>query len=435
VRRDRWQWRLRDAAGQLAVFGAVIIVVFAPYTQSAEVSETGLVLARETTKANQYFAHFGLFVTVAVIFLAVRYFEVLRGRGGDPGRNPVLALVAGRWEVAAMATFALGLSAFTWRWGLTTIALSALLLVLFANLLWLEVRARDPNRPRIFATGLFAAAIGIAGGVDVIQVEYDIVRMNTVFKFSLQAWQLYALASAYALWYSAAALMAVEDWQVRVRPGRGLALSAASLALAILVAGSALYLWSGTRARLQARFEGAPTQTLDGLAYLPYGYFGEDKGTQDPADDVFILLRDDEPLIRWLRENVEGTPVIAEAAGPLYHWTSRISWNTGLPAVVGWDWHEVAYRTEYEHLVQQRRMHTSIFYTDPSQEYARDYLRKYNVSYVVVGATERVFSTPQGLQKFELMPELEAVFRSGDLAIYRVDRDALGPATLFSRLP
>jgi uncharacterized membrane protein len=212
-----------------------------------------------------------------------------------------------------------------------------------------------------------------------------------------------------------------------------LATAAMSVSLAILFTGSVLYLWSGTRARMQSRFEASPSGTLDGLAYLPYGYFGEDGGNQDPTDDVLILLGEDEPLIRWLRDNVEGTPVIAEAAGPLYHWTSRISWNTGLPTVIGWDWHEVAYRTDYEHLVQRRRSESVQFYRDPSVTLARDYLRKYDISYVVLGTTEYALGTPEGVAKFATMPELSEVFRSGEYAIYEVDKSALGPATLFAR--
>jgi YYY domain-containing protein len=425
--------RTWEGVGHAAVALAVLLVLFAPYTQHNEVVETGLVRARETTKANQYFAHFGLFVVIAVTFLAVRYHEVMSSRGGEPGRNPLLALVAGRWEVLSLATFCLGLAAFTWRWGLTTIALSATLLLFLLNLLWIELRSPARNPARLFATGLFAAAVGIAGGVDVVQVEYDIVRMNTVFKFSLQAWQLYALASAYALWYVATALCEFRDLDIRVLPGRRLATAAAALAIGILLLGSVLYLWSGTRARVLARFEGSPSGTLDGLAYLPYGYFHEDGGNQDPADDRLLLLRDDEPLIRWLRENVEGTPVIAEAAGPLYHWTSRMSWNTGLPTVVGWDWHEVAYRTDYEHLVQLRRFETVRFYRDPSVAFARDYLRKYGVAYVVVGTTEHALGSPEGIAKFAAMPELSPVFVSGENVIYEVDQEALGLATLFAR--
>ncbi len=159
---------------------------------------------------------------------------------------------------------------------------------------------------------------------------------------------------------------------------------------------------------------------MNGLAYLEVGTFSEDKGTPDPTDDRVLVFNEDLPLIEWLRENVEGSPVIVEAAGPLYHWASRISWNTGLPAVIGWDWHQVQQRQAYDYLVQSRRAETARFYTDVSPSLATQYLRKYNVRYVVVGTTEFTFGTEAGLAKFDYMPELVAVYRSGRYVIYEV---------------
>ncbi len=416
----RWQRRWWDAVGQLTLFGACALLLFSPYTQHTEVFESGIVRARETTAVNQYFTHFGLFVVVGLIFLGVRYREELRARSGDPRGNPFLSMVAGPWEVLSLCTFAAGLAAFSWQWGLTTAALSALVLLLLLNLLWLEFRAQTHDVPRLIATAMFTAAVGIAGGVDIVQAKYDIVRMNTVFKFSLEAWQLYALASAYALWYVAETLWAIEGFTLRVRSGRRLAAIAFAVVIGGLLFGSSIYLWSGTRTRQEAAFAGAPSGTLNGLAYLRVAQYPEDKGTELPADDRVISLADDEPLIRWLRRNVEGSPVIVEAVGPLYHWTGRISWNTGLPAVIGWDWHEVAYRTDYEPLIQERRRDTTRFWVDPSADWAAGYLQKYNVKYVVLGTEERVYGTPDGLAKFERMPELREVFRSGDYAIYEV---------------
>jgi uncharacterized membrane protein len=112
--------------------------------------------------------------------------------------------------------------------------------------------------------------------------------------------------------------------------------------------------------------------------------------------------------------------VIAEAIGPLYHWTGRISVNTGLPAVIGWDWHEIAYRMDYTNLVQQRRSDTTRFYSDDCTDFARRYLEKYNVRYVIVGTEERIYGTPAALAKFASMPELHEVFRSGANVIYEV---------------
>ncbi len=437
----RWQQRWWDGVGQLALVAGVLTVVFSPYTRHFEVFQSGIMKAPETTKPNQYAAHFGVFLAFTAAFLVLRYREELQRRGGKPGRNIVLASVCGRSELAALAVFLLGLTTLTWRIGwwwidsrpatptdlgvpraqLTVVALSAVMLVYLVNLAWLEFRARDRDPARLVATAMLAAAVGIAGGVDVVTVKNDIVRMNTVFKFSLQAWQLYALGSAYAGWYIASALWQAEGWRPRPLPGRRAAAFGFAVMAALLLAGGAVYLVSGTKARQDARFAETPA-TLDGWAYLVKARYYEDRGTPDGADDRWLDLKDDVGIFTWLRENVEGSPTIAEAVGPLYHWTGRVSVNTGLPAVIGWDWHEIAYRMDYAGLIQERRGDTVRFFADPDPVFAATYLREYNVHYVIVGGEERVFGTPAGLAKFATMPQLTPVYHEGENWIYEVRR-------------
>jgi uncharacterized membrane protein len=248
--------------------------------------------------------------------------------------------------------------------------------------------------------------------------------MNTVFKFGLQAWQLFALASAYGGWYAGRALWKADGWRVAPLPGKRLATYGATMVAALLLFGAGIFLVSGTAARQERRFASTPP-TLNGLVYLPHGVYVEDLGDDNTANDVPIKLEDDWPLIDWLRENVQGSPVIVEAVGPLYHWTGRISENTGLPAVIGWDWHQIQQRTDYAGLVQERRSDTERFWKDPTIAGANNYLRKYNVSYVVVGTEERAYATPAALAKLDIMPALTQVFSVGEYRIYRVDQGKL----------
>jgi uncharacterized membrane protein len=237
-------------------------------------------------------------------------------------------------------------------------------------------------------------------------------------------WQLFALASAYGGWYVFKELWLVAGISTAPKPGRSLVAWPATALVATFAFAGVLYLVEGTPARQNARFA-STGPTLNGLVYLDKARYVEDLGTPNQADDRLILLRDDKPLISWLRDNVNGSPIIVEAVGPLYHWTGRISENTGLPAVIGWDWHQIQQRTDYTNLVQERRMNTEAFYRDPSADAANAYLRRYDVSYVIVGSEEMAHATPEALSKLEQMDTLTEVFRTGDFRIYRVDKAKL----------
>ena len=414
VKAQRW-W---DAVGHLALAGGIAVVAFAPYTAHFETFDPGIRRAVATTKAHQFFVHFGVFVSFAVAFIAVRYREELQARNFDHGHNPLFAVVNGWMELASLAIFLAGVIAATWPFGLTTIALGVVFELFLCNLLWLELRRPEPNLARTLATALYALGFAIAVGVDIVTLKNDIERMNTVFKFSLQAWQLFALASGFAAWYVGGALWQARGWRPRPRPGRAVAAFATAAVLGALVLGASVFLVSGTAARQDARFNNSGP-TLNGFAFLDGAVFVESTDN-NPAADHPIRLEDDKPLIDWLRDNVEGSPVIVEAVGPLYRWTGRISEYTGLPAVIGWDWHQVQQRTDYANLVQKRRFDTEQFYKTPDEQFASDYLARYNVRYVVVGTEEIYHGTPDGIAKFDRMPQLEEVFRNGDYRIYRV---------------
>jgi YYY domain-containing protein len=414
----RWQQKWWDGVGHLALAGLVAVVAFAPYTAHFETFDPGIKRAVATTKVHQFFVHFGVFIAFAVAFLAVRYREELESRRFDHGHNPFLAMVNGWMELGSLLIFLTGLVAATWPFGLTTIALGAVFEAFLLNLLWCEIRREDPDIARALGTSLFVLAFGVAVGVDLITLNNDIERMNTVFKFSLQAWQLFALASGYAAWYAGSALWAWHGWRPNPRKGRQLAAWSAALVIGGLMFGASLYLISGTRARQAARFNDSGP-TLDGFAFLDGAVFVESVDN-NPSADYPIHLEDDKPLIDWLRNNVQGSPVISEAVGPLYRWTGRMSEYTGLPAVIGWDWHQIQQRTDYQDLIQKRRFDTEQFYKVPDQTFATEYIEKYNVSYVIVGTEEIYHGTPEGIAKFAKMPQLEKVFESGQYAIYRV---------------
>ncbi|MEA1976841.1 MAG: DUF2298 domain-containing protein [Chloroflexota bacterium] len=210
--------------------------------------------------------------------------------------------------------------------------------------------------------------------VEVVVLKGDIGRMNTVFKFYLQVWELFSLAAAAALAWTYASL---PKWN---RVWRWIWLTATVL----LLFSAALYPLTGSLAKVRDRMTITAPRTLDGMLYMDYAYRFE-LGEKLP-------LGEDYQAIRWLQENVEGSPVIVEANIPEYRWGSRYSIYTGLPGVLGWRWHQTQQRVAAENTdVDERLFQITKFYLTQSIAEANDFLDEYNVKYVIVGGLERAY--------------------------------------------
>ena len=126
--------------------------------------------------------------------------------------------------------------------------------------------------------------------------------------------------------------------------------------------------------------------------------------------------------IRWINTNVRGLPVILEASIDVYRWGARVSSNTGLPTVLGWDWHEKQQRWPYRSHIDMRRQDVFDAYASQSIESFERIARKYDVQYVYVGALERAYYPSEGIIKFSHMAgkQLDLVFSNRDVQLYKV---------------
>jgi uncharacterized membrane protein len=155
--------------------------------------------------------------------------------------------------------------------------------------------------------------------------------------------------------------------------------------------------------------------TLDGMAYMPYASYGE--------KDVTFSLSEDYRAIQWMQRNVQGSPVIVEANTPEYRWGTRYTIYTGLPGVVGWNWHQRQQRAVTpDTWVFDRVDAVGEFYNTGIRSQVEDFLRRFHVKYIIVGQLERALYTPGGLQKFtdwngSLWHE---VYHDGQTVIYEV---------------
>jgi uncharacterized membrane protein len=146
--------------------------------------------------------------------------------------------------------------------------------------------------------------------------------------------------------------------------------------------------------------------------------------------DSFLPLAYDYEAIRWMQDNVAGSPVIAEAQSfDLYRMSSRYAWFTGLPDVVGWDYHtrqhNAAIPTQF---VTDRGNEIIAFYDTLDIQAALQFIRRYGVRYVIVGPMEQAYYGPSGgLGKFDAMVSqglLSVVHRNPGVTIYAVSATA-----------
>src|SRR5207244_3859260 len=114
----------------------------------------------------------------------------------------------------------------------------------------------------------------------------------------------------------------------------------------------------------------------------------------------------DKQAIEWLQDNASGSPVIAEANTypTLYGWGNRYAMFTGLPTIVGWDWHERQQRAVVSGGVATKRIQDvkQLYDTTDTKE-ALSILHRYNVRYLIVGQLERAYYRADGIAKFERM--------------------------------
>lgn len=289
--------------------------------------------------------------------------------------------------------------------------------VVLAAVLAVEKR-REPLRA--FAFLLVALGFGLSLAVEFVVLAGDVGRMNTVFKFYYQVWVMFALASAALL---PTVLRARRSWSLPARRAWTGGFGALCLlALAFPV--------TGTPAKIADKLDREQRPTLDGLAFL------ESPAARCRVLDQDVDLRPDGLAIRWLQDHVTGSPVLLEmnTGKLLYSWGSRFSIHTGLPSVVGWDWHQRQQQAGLEKSkVPERIADVLTIYSTPDPEVARPLLEKYGVSLIVVGALERIYGTPEGLEKFSTMAGIESIYARDGVTIYRVLAAPAHPPVLAAR--
>ena len=395
----RLKMLLRPVGYVLGVLMPGSLLLYAPFYASFSRSGMGLGLVDSaTTRLADFLTFFGFFGFVILSFLSFQAW--LLRKNSHPW-----------WAGLCLILAAIDLHIVAWNGWQVNYAtlLFAISLLLFGSYLYAkQVRWQSaPLEEDTYIWLCLGYACLIIAGCEIVYVRDFLQggewkRMNTIFKFYIPVWFLLSFVATYYLsrFHADAAR---QKCLVRPSPRRYVRrLWFVGFSLLFLM--SAVFPVMGPYARrhqdVYQRTWLPPT--LNGLAYL---------NATNP---------DEYQAIRWLNENIAGTPVILEAVGSDYQYEyARISANTGLPTVLGWGSH--AEQREHWGQSQPRVLDMKDIYTSQAIEYVLLLLKRYNVAYIYIGAIERRDFPEAGLKKFQEYPKyFEQVFQTGQTLIYRV---------------
>jgi YYY domain-containing protein len=325
-----------------------------------------------------------------------------------------VALFFGIFFVLALPALGASLAGWVRRWPRAVVPIGAALVLSLAagvsrspacgvfvgcTALGLLVWTTDGRAP-VQTGAMLVAAAGALGAAAETVFLWD--HMNTVFKYYLEMWLMLAVGSAVLAW-------SFHRQHTRAR------------LLFSLVAGTLVAAGIGTSATgvaglLREPRAASPVPTLDGMAYL-------ERENHRELD-----------AYRWLNREVQGIPVVLEAQGPSYQAFTRVSMNTGLPTVLGWDYHLFQQGRPRPEIDGRAGDIRTIYQTNDVAE-AERLLRRYHVDFVVVGRLERQTYGADGLDKFEHFAQLQRVFRNADVSIYATPGRAASVKTWIEAVP
>jgi YYY domain-containing protein len=336
---------------------------------------------------------FGLYLFVLIPLLYALWLRNIRRADGSLGTaRMVIVLLAVAVLPAALA-----------------VSTRAFCCVLFLLGLQLLVAPQTESRWRI-PLALATFAFAITTGCDLVYV-WD--RMNTIFKFYLEAWSMLAIAAAVAvpaLWSGSVSLMGIAPragrriWQLGMLALAGLALFTAVTDVIGVIRTNRVI---------------SPKPSLNGMAYLRN------------------RVPDEAAAYEWLNRHIQGIPVLLEAHGDSYQEFTRVSMNTGLPTVLGWGYH-VFQRGQPWVEIHQRKADIETVYSSADKQAVASILQRYHVALIYLGPLERRTYAGANLTRFrEWTDLLTPIYQNPGVTIFAVNGRFTGtmPVTTIEDIP
>lgn len=366
------------AISQDLVFIIMAFLIYYPYTKWYGQGYTSIQLwGGDKTSLWAYLTHWCFFIAVISFFLLSQFIRLL-------DKTPLSAIkpylkYRKQFFILLVAFFVLIILLFLLGFQIAVVVFPILLLCVILFLF----DSKTPLEKALYF--LIAAGITLTFVVEVIVLRGDIGRMNTVFKFYLQAWTLLSLPTAIIFSVVVMRINEIANSNSRI---------IFQILYILLIVFIALFPIIATIDKINDRIAENIPFSLDGMEFMKYSKYLE--------NDVMMDLNQDYDAITWVQEKIKGTPVIVEAQIPEYRWGSRFSIYTGLPSVLGWNWHQRQQRSiNPPEWVFNRADDIAEFYSTEDGNVTLDFIKRYGVEYIILGQLEKAVYPELGLEKFE----------------------------------
>lgn len=335
-----------------------------------------------------YFIVFGLtiFIMISMLFHDLSSgFKIIANQWAKSN-------LLNKYKIALIPASLIIIMVVLWISDYQVLAFGLIPLLAIMYLIFLKKGLADINR---ITWIIYLIGLVITWLVEMVVLKGDSGRSNMVFRMYIEAWLYFGVANSLAL---AILLSEIKKWKIWIPilwlPG-----------LTILILLSFSYPYLATNAKITDRWPNIidPPHTLDGDAFM----IGEADGSA-PAiyddDGRKIIISEDYEAIKFMQDNVIGSPVIIEGHSSEYRWGSRFSIHTGLPSIIGWSWHIRQHNSLLDGAFIEKRINElNDFYNLLDIQMAEEYIKRYDASYIIIGDLERAYYSAEGLVKFQKM--------------------------------
>lgn len=335
-----------------------------------QVAGWGWVYANEFNKTRMFIRTLGYWMVPTVVCLGIlgaRKVYTLRGRA-------VLGLVATVGVIAlAFIPYIASVSQGIHRQPIGLMIYSACVIGAAYFVLW---SCKETPERRISALFIVMPAFLMT----MVELFFLIDRMNTIFKGYMAVWILSGISTMLLLFFVGQIV-----WASGRRWMRYSFVSVVALFVFVQLLGAGFNVYATIiLKRVPVRFF-----TLDGTAFLP----------------EMPQAKEDAQVVQWLNEKVKGLATVLEAHGDAYREFTRISMNTGLPTVLGWE-HHSRQRGLTDAALLDRKKAIRAIYSSDDLELTKRLLVGYKIDFIVVGQLERSNNRPFYPEKFDDHPEI-----------------------------